>query len=176
MLSLFLADEFPEYGSTGPGGHSPVGYHLYVTDVDTTFSQAVEAGATATMPVADMFWGDRHGKLVDPFGHLWSIATHVEDLTPELMQERMAAVFGKVPCESNWRPVPSPGTEPTNHRPRIRCGPPDGLLNHERHERGRRVNRPGFRSWFIDRSVFVHPGAPGRGLVHLARLITAVRT
>jgi PhnB protein len=97
MLSLFLADEFPEYGSTGPGGHSPVVIHLYVTDVDATFSQAVEAGATATMPVADKFWGDHHGKLVDPFGHQCSIATHVEDLTPELM----AAVFGKAPCESN---------------------------------------------------------------------------
>jgi uncharacterized glyoxalase superfamily protein PhnB len=98
---LYLADEFPEYGSTGPNGHSPVVIHLYVTDVDATFSRAVEAGATATMPVADMFWGDRYGKLVDPFGHNWSIATHLEDLTPEQMEERMATLFSKVPCEAN---------------------------------------------------------------------------
>jgi PhnB protein len=98
---LFLADEFPEFGSTGPNGHSPVVIHLYVTDVDATFSQAVEAGATATMPVADMFWGDRYGKLVDPFGHQWSIATHIEDPTPEQMQERMASACGKVLSEAN---------------------------------------------------------------------------
>ena len=97
---LFLADEFPEYGSTGPDGHSPVVLHLYVPDTDATFNRAVEAGATATMPPADMFWGDRYGKLVDPFGHHWSIATHLEDLTPEQMQERMAAAFGAQPCES----------------------------------------------------------------------------
>jgi PhnB protein len=72
-----------------------------VTDVDATFSQAVEAGATATMPVADMFWGDRYGKLVDPFGHQWSIATHIEDPTPEQMQERMASACGKVLSEAN---------------------------------------------------------------------------
>ena len=96
---LFLADEFPEYGSTGPNGHSPVSLHLYVTDVDTAFQRAVDAGATVTMPLADMFWGDRYGKLVDPFGHHWSIAEHLEDLTPEQMQERMASAFAGQPCE-----------------------------------------------------------------------------
>src|SRR5438270_12211186 len=95
---LFLADEFPEYGSTGPNGKSPVSIHLYVTDADTAFGRAVEAGATVSMPLADMFWGDRYGKLVDPVGHHWSIAEHLEDPTPEQMMERMAAFTGQ-PCE-----------------------------------------------------------------------------
>ena len=95
---LFLADEFPDYGSVGPGASSPVTLHLYVTDADATFAQAVEAGATVSMPLADMFWGDRYGKVIDPFGHHWSIAEHLEDLTPEQMEEKMAAITG-APCE-----------------------------------------------------------------------------
>lgn len=95
---LFLADEFPEYGSTGPSGGSPVTIHLYVTDADAAFARAVEAGATVGMPLMDMFWGDRYGKLIDPFGHHWSIAEHLEDLTPEQMQERMAAAMAEAPC------------------------------------------------------------------------------
>jgi PhnB protein len=91
---LFLADEFPDYGSVGPSGSSPVTIHLYVTDADATFAQAVEAGATISMPLADMFWGDRYGKVIDPFGHHWSIAEHVEDLTPEQMMEKMAVFTG----------------------------------------------------------------------------------
>jgi uncharacterized glyoxalase superfamily protein PhnB len=97
---LFLADECPEYGSMGPSGNTAVTIHLYVTDADAVFNRAVEAGATVTMPLADMFWGDRYGKLVDPFGHHWSIATHLEDLTMEQMGERMAAAFGGVPSEA----------------------------------------------------------------------------
>ena len=96
---VFLADEFPEYGSTGPNGSSPVTIHMFVTDADAAFGRAVEAGATVSMPLADMFWGDRYGKVVDPFGHHWSIATHLEDLTPDQMQERMAAAFGGPPCD-----------------------------------------------------------------------------
>jgi uncharacterized glyoxalase superfamily protein PhnB len=96
---LFLADEFPPH-LTAPNGHSPVSIHLYVPNVDAVFNRAVEAGATATMPPADMFWGDRFGKLVDPFGHNWSIATHVEDVTQEQMTERMAA-FGQQPCNED---------------------------------------------------------------------------
>jgi PhnB protein len=95
---LFLSDEFPDYGSTGPDGHSAVTIHLYVTDADAVFNRAVEAGATVKMPLADMFWGDRYGKLVDPFGHNWSIGTHIEDVSPEQMQERMAAMFGGAKC------------------------------------------------------------------------------
>jgi uncharacterized glyoxalase superfamily protein PhnB len=96
---LFLADEFPEQGVVGPAGASPVTIHLYVTDADTTFRRAVDAGATVAMPLANMFWGDRYGKLVDPFGHHWSIAEHLEDLTPEQMQERMEAAFTGKQCE-----------------------------------------------------------------------------
>jgi uncharacterized glyoxalase superfamily protein PhnB len=96
---LFLADEFPDYGSVGPNGTSPVTIHLYVTDADSAFARAVEAGAKVAMPLADMFWGDRYGKLVDPFGHHWSLAEHIEDVTPEQMKERMAAAFAKQPCE-----------------------------------------------------------------------------
>jgi uncharacterized glyoxalase superfamily protein PhnB len=96
---LFLADEFPEYCSVGPSGNTPVHLHLYVTDANAAFARAVEAGAKVSMPLADMFWGDRYGKLVDPFGHHWSIAEHLEDLTPEQMEERMAAAFAGKSCE-----------------------------------------------------------------------------
>ncbi len=90
---LMLADEFPECGGFGPVGNSPVTIHLYVTDADAAFERAVEAGATVRMPLADMFWGDRYGQVVDPFGHSWSIAEHLEDLTPEQMEERKLAAF-----------------------------------------------------------------------------------
>jgi uncharacterized glyoxalase superfamily protein PhnB len=96
---LFLADEFPERGVVGPSNGSPVTLHLYVTDADAAFERAVEAGATVAMPLADMFWGDRYGKLVDPFGHHWSIAEHLEDLTPAQMEERMQTSFAGQPCE-----------------------------------------------------------------------------
>src|SRR5262245_57222770 len=94
---LYLADEFPEQGGLGPQGNSPVTIHLYVTDADAAFKRAVDAGAKVTMPLADMFWGDRYGKIVDPFGHHWSIAEHLEDLTPEQMEQRMAAAFAGGP-------------------------------------------------------------------------------
>lgn len=96
---VFLADEFPDVGSLGPQGSSPVTIHLYVTDADAAFAQAIEAGATVIMPLSDMFWGDRYGKLVDPFGHHWSIAEHLVDLTPEQMQAGMAAAMASPPCE-----------------------------------------------------------------------------
>jgi PhnB protein len=94
---LFLAEEFPEHGGFGPGASSPVTIHLYVANADATFARAVEAGAKVTMPLANMFWGDRYGKLIDPFGHHWSIAQHIEDPTPEQMQERIAA-FARAAC------------------------------------------------------------------------------
>jgi uncharacterized glyoxalase superfamily protein PhnB len=92
---LFLADEFPQMGSHGPeiGGRSPVTIHLYVEDVDSVFNAALAAGAQPLMPPADMFWGDRYGKLSDPFGHEWSLATHKEDLTPEEMSKRAQTAF-----------------------------------------------------------------------------------
>ncbi|MBB3121305.1 VOC family protein [Pseudoduganella violacea] len=83
--ALMLMDEAPAWGSVGPNTlkGSPVTIHLYVEDADATFARALEAGATTKMPVTEMFWGDRYGVLTDPFGHSWSIATHVRDLTPE---------------------------------------------------------------------------------------------
>jgi uncharacterized glyoxalase superfamily protein PhnB len=93
---LMLVDEFPEMGAKGPAslGGTPVTLHLYVTDADAAFARAVQAGATARMPVAEQFWGDRYGIVVDPYGHQWSIATHVKDLTPEQMMEGMKAMSG----------------------------------------------------------------------------------
>ena len=92
---LFLADECPEFDAMGPTGNPPMTMHLYVTDADAAFDRAVKAGATVRMSLADMFWGDRYGLVVDPFGHNWSIATRKEDLTPDQMRERMAAAFRK---------------------------------------------------------------------------------
>ena len=93
---LMLVDEMPEYGACGPKllKGSPVTIHLYVTDVDAAVAQAVAAGAKVTMPVTDMFWGDRYGQLEDPFGHRWSVATHTRDLTPAQIQEGMAKMGG----------------------------------------------------------------------------------
>ena len=89
---VMLVDEFPQWGSLGPKAlkGSPVVLHLYVEDVDAQVKQAVAAGAKLTMPVADMFWGDRYGQVEDPFGHKWSVATHMRDLTPEEIQAGMA--------------------------------------------------------------------------------------
>ncbi|MGA2413757.1 MAG: VOC family protein [Candidatus Sulfotelmatobacter sp.] len=98
--SLFmLADEFPEYGSMSPlsTGGSGMGLHIYVEDVDSAFDRAIGAGATIDMPVSDMFWGDRYGKLADPFGHKWSIATHKRDLSPAEMEEGMKAMMQEMP-------------------------------------------------------------------------------
>ena len=96
---LFLADEFPEYGSVGPAGSSPVTVHLYTTDAEAMFTKAVEAGAKVSMPLMNAPWGDRYGKLIDPFGHHWSIAEHLEDLTPDEIHARMAKAFGGPGCD-----------------------------------------------------------------------------
>ena len=87
--TVMLVDEFPDWGSIGPKSlkGSPVTIHLYTQDVDALFKQAVAAGAKVAMPVEDMFWGDRYGKLEDPFGHHWSVATHVRDVKPEELKE-----------------------------------------------------------------------------------------
>jgi PhnB protein len=88
---VMLVDEMPEWGALGPKSlkGSPVTIHLYVEDVDAVVKKAVSAGAKVTMPVADQFWGDRYGKIEDPFGHHWSIATHVRDVGMEEAQEAM---------------------------------------------------------------------------------------
>ena len=93
--TVMLSDEFPDYGMVGPKtlGGSPVTIHLMVPDVDAAFARAVEAGATVTMEIADQFWGDRYGSLRDPFGHSWSLATHLRDMTPEEIQAAMSAAM-----------------------------------------------------------------------------------
>jgi PhnB protein len=91
---IFLCDEVPQvqFGGLSPeslkNAHATI--HLYVEDVDKVFKQAIDAGATAQMPVQDQFWGDRYGRLIDPFGQPWSIATHKEDLTTEEQEKRAA--------------------------------------------------------------------------------------
>jgi PhnB protein len=90
---VMLADEFPEIGARSPEsiGGSPVTIMLYVDDVDATVARAVSAGARLTRPVANQFYGDRNGAVTDPFGHLWFVATHVEDVAPDEMERRRAA-------------------------------------------------------------------------------------
>lgn len=91
---VMLADEWPGVCSSPKTiGGTPVGLHLYVPDVDAAFKRAVDAGCEVKMPVSDMFWGDRYGKLRDPFGHEWSIATHKEDVTAEECAKRAKAMF-----------------------------------------------------------------------------------
>jgi PhnB protein len=87
---IMTSDPFPQGQHKPPKelGGSSVGIFLYVEDVDSVVQDAVDAGATITMPVENMFWGDRFGQVSDPFGHIWQIATHVEDVSPEDMAER----------------------------------------------------------------------------------------
>ena len=91
---IMLADECPQMHARSPKaiGGSPVMVHLYVTDADAVVKKATAAGATILDPVADKFYGDRSGSIVDPFGHLWAVATHVEDVSPEEIQKRLAAM------------------------------------------------------------------------------------
>jgi PhnB protein len=92
---VMLSDEFPEYGGKAPEslGGSLVSLHLYVDDVDAFVKRALDAGAKERKPVMDQFYGDRSGQLEDPFGHLWWVATHKEDVAPEEMQRRVEAMF-----------------------------------------------------------------------------------
>ena len=97
---LFLVDDFPEYCggkqmSPQALGGSPVTVHRYVDDCDAAIARAEKAGATVKMPAADMFWGDRYGVVVDPFGHAWSFATHIADLTPEQMANSTQEAFAQ---------------------------------------------------------------------------------
>ncbi len=87
--SVMLVDEFPEWNSFGPKTlkGSPVTIHLYVEDADAFVRRAVEVGAKIIMPVEEMFWGDRYGVIEDPFGHRWSVATHVRDVSSEELEE-----------------------------------------------------------------------------------------
>jgi len=94
---VMLTDEFLDFGSFGRKllKGSPVTIHLYVEDVDAFVARAVAAGAKITMPIADMFWGDRYGQLEDPFGHRWSVGTHVRDVSPEEMRQAVQKMGGQ---------------------------------------------------------------------------------
>jgi PhnB protein len=96
---LMLADEFPDMGGHAPEslGGTPVCLHLYVEDADAAVQRAVDAGATVIQPLMDAFWGDRYGRIKDPFGHEWSVATHIEDVSEEEMRRR-AEAFATLAC------------------------------------------------------------------------------
>jgi PhnB protein len=93
---IMLADEFPEMGVKSPLalGGTPVGICLYVENVDARFQQAIDAGGKVEKPLQNQFYGDRSGTLIDPFGHKWTIASHIEDVSPEEITRRMAAMKG----------------------------------------------------------------------------------
>ena len=93
---IMLADEYPDLGHVSPKklGGSPVGIMIYVEDVDTIYKRAIAKGGVEVKPLQDQFYGDRSGALKDPFGHLWTIATHRDDVSPEEMEKRMAAAKG----------------------------------------------------------------------------------
>ena len=99
---IMLNDEFPERDNVGPRsrGGSSVGFLIYTEDVDSAFKKAIDSGGTETMAVEDQFWGDRMGSLTDPFGHKWSLATHVEDVPAEEFPARMEQAFGKQETET----------------------------------------------------------------------------
>jgi PhnB protein len=95
---VMLADEFPQFGNTSPQtlNGTPVYFGLYVKDADAAYKRAVDAGATVLKPIADQFYGDRAGKVQDPFGHRWTLMTHKEDLSPEELRNRLAAECAKM--------------------------------------------------------------------------------
>src|SRR5687767_5640750 len=97
---VFLADDFPEYCGGKPSspralGGTPVTIHRYVEDCDAAIQRAEKAGATVKMPAEDMFWGDRYGVITDPFGHVWSFATHISDPTPDQIAKAAEAAFAQ---------------------------------------------------------------------------------
>ena len=96
---LMLNDEFPEMGGLSPlsTGGAGVTIHIYTDNVDQAFDRAVNAGAKVRMPLMDQFWGDRYGIVTDPFGHSWSLATHIKDMSPEEMQQGQEEAMAKMP-------------------------------------------------------------------------------
>ena len=96
---LMLNDEMPEYGVLSPLARngSAVTIHIYTENPDAAFNRAVSAGAQVKMPMMDQFWGDRYGVVIDPYGHMWSIAAHVKDMSPEEMQRAQTEAFAKMP-------------------------------------------------------------------------------
>jgi PhnB protein len=95
---LMLNDEFPEHGVLAPkAGEGGVSLHIAVDNVDELFERATRAGAQVKMPLADMFWGDRYGKVLDPFGHQWSLGTHIKDMSQEEMKAAMDEAMSAMP-------------------------------------------------------------------------------
>ena len=92
---IMLGEEYPSWNVLSPQslGNSTVFIHIYTEDVDALYQRAINAGCTAAMPVMDQFWGDRYGQVIDPYGHRWSLATHVEDVPEEEMERRGAAAM-----------------------------------------------------------------------------------
>jgi uncharacterized glyoxalase superfamily protein PhnB len=97
---VMISEEFPEFGGKGPLalGGSPVSIHLYVENADVSWARATTAGCEIMMPLADTFWGDRFGTLRDPYGHLWSVASRIRELTPEEVVEAAAKIDFSGPC------------------------------------------------------------------------------
>ena len=93
---LMLNDEFPEWGSLGPSSAGGIGViiHMYLENVDAAFQRVVSAGATVKMPLSDAFWGDRYGAVVDPFGHTWSLASKVKDVSKDELDNAAQDMFG----------------------------------------------------------------------------------
>jgi uncharacterized glyoxalase superfamily protein PhnB len=102
---LMLADEYPGMGTPAPQtlGGSPVVLNLYAENIDSLFEQAVAAGATVTMPLANQFWGDRYGQIVDPFGHHWALGAHQEDVPAEDLDRRGKAAFAEMAKHQGYR-------------------------------------------------------------------------
>lgn len=99
---VMLSDEHPEMNIKAPvtAGCNTATLMIYIPDVDASYAKAVAAGAKATMPIQDMFWGDRYGQVTDPYGHRWSLATHVEDVSPAEMERRQEEFFAKMKAAS----------------------------------------------------------------------------
>lgn len=97
--NLMLNDEMPAYGALSPlsGGSSSVTIHIYTENVDAAFERATNAGARVGMPLMDQFWGDRYGMVIDPYGHKWSLAAHVKDMSPEEMHRAMKEAMAEMP-------------------------------------------------------------------------------
>lgn len=100
---IMIGEECPQWGSKSPLslGGSPTGFMIYVPDADAAFEQALKAGAKVEKPVQDQFWGDRMGSVIDPFGHKWSLGTHVEDMSDSEMQNRLNAWIASMDQSQN---------------------------------------------------------------------------
>lgn len=97
---IFLNDEFPGVTAATPGSGNPISLFLYTENVDKVYDLAVAEGCQVSMPLQNQFWGDRYGKVVDPFGHLWGLAQHVEEVPPEEMKTRMEAAMSARKAQS----------------------------------------------------------------------------